>query len=167
MGAVDVSTTLIRVQLSSANGKRINVNAMGLNIVNNSPALRALWVDEGEAGGDVNVRYLSVQLDEDTTNWTDGSGEPVDSQSFYVEEGETETIDVLASATSGYYAWNLVISYSTEDGKVGELRIAPGDEQDFETSSPQNAARFSPGSSCQESEGPGLSSMRSVAATRG
>jgi hypothetical protein len=156
LGAVDVHHTLIRVQIASESSARVNINQIQLKVLSRSKPLRALWVDAGDLGGDVNVRYLQVNLDKGELMWTRGDGRPVDAPSFFVKGGETETIDVLALANQGYYEWRLVVSYTTENGERGKASIKPGWSPGFlRTGSVQNAAYFSLGTSCRESRVPG------------
>ncbi|UUI67283.1 hypothetical protein NP095_08675 [Aeromicrobium duanguangcaii] len=155
-GAVDAGQSVVRVQLGSSSGERININRIAVDVVSRRDPLRRLHViPDGGLGGTLDVRYLFVALDDETATWVDGAGRPVPPPSLFVEGGETETIDVKASATQGDFDWRLEVSYSTEDGKTGTKVVRPPWDSSFRTSSLQNAATFVVGQSCVESARPG------------
>ena len=156
LGAADAQQSVLRVQLASKSGERININRVEVDVVSRDRPARELLVEpDGGLGGVVDIRYLTVDLDRERAQWTDGSGQTASAPTLFVQEGETETIDVSASAQDGDFRWRLVVTYSTEDGETGTEVVKPPWGDDFATTSLQNAARFVLGTSCTESRIPG------------
>ncbi len=156
LGAADAQQSVLRVQLASTTGERININKVDVDVVSRDDPARELLVEpDGGLGGVVDIRYLTVDLDRERAQWTDGSGQAVKAPTLFVQEGETETIDVSASAENGDFRWRLVVTYSTENGETGTEVVKPPWGDDFATTSLQNVARFVLGTSCTESRIPG------------
>lgn len=139
LGAVDVSATLVRLNLSSTFTERVTIQRIAVNVERREPPLRGVWV-KGDKGGVADVRYIGIDLEQGTTEWTDGMGDPIPPMTIYVDGNTEENVDILAEARNGQYQWNLELTYTVGGGEPQMLIVSPPEAEVFTTSSLENAS---------------------------
>lgn len=138
LGAVDANTTLVRLNLSSTFTKRVIIQRISVNIERREEPLRGVWVT-GAMGGVTELRFIHVDLEHESVEWTDSFGKKVPPVTIYVDGSSEETVDILAEARNGHYWWNLELTYTVGGGEPQHRIVKPPDEELFNTSSVDNA----------------------------
>jgi len=154
LGAVDASTTLLRLNLRSSFPERVTIQQIAVDVERDDP-LRGIWVT-GDMGGDANVRYMQADLDEGTVGWVDDKGEPIPPLPIYVSETEEENVDLLARASDCYCRWTIELTYTVAGSSPRTVTVRPPGGDEFHTSGTSAAATVNISiNSCTESSEPG------------
>lgn len=140
MGAVDVSSTIVRVSVAAQEGHQVHV--VGARRVpvgdRNEPAVGSVLTCPGRGGEP--VRYLDLDLDADDAMYFDGQSLDPQELSLPVTGGTTEVIDIVASTSEADWSYRIELVFVIDGTR--HIEIIDNDGAPLRTTAPTNARSY-------------------------
>jgi hypothetical protein len=134
---VDADTTHIRIVLQAPSDKAVLITAFVPVIQHRAPPMIGTHVACPVGGAETNARRLTVDLDRGLATLEDGERNMISPTMLKFARGESEAIDIVASAENGHYTWALELLLVVDGEQFTTL--VPGGGKSFSTTGHRRA----------------------------